>query len=55
MKRFRRDVFCVVVLNRFKTNNLIENLASCEILAVIWFLNAKNLTAAEIHRKLCGV
>jgi hypothetical protein len=55
MKRFCRDVFCVVVLRRFKTNSLIKNLANCEILAVIRFLNAKNLTAAEINRKLCGV
>jgi hypothetical protein len=38
-----------------KLNSLIENPASFEIQAVIWFLNAKILTAAEIHQRLCGV
>jgi hypothetical protein len=36
-------------------NSLIKNLASFEIRAVIRFLNAKILTAAEIHLQLCGV
>jgi hypothetical protein len=33
----------------------IDNSASCEIRAVIRFLHAKNMTAAEIHRGLCAV
>jgi len=36
-------------------NSLIENPTSCEIHAVIWFLNAQNLTAAELLRQLFGV
>jgi hypothetical protein len=31
-------------------NSLTENPASFEIRAVTWFLNAKILTAAEIHQ-----
>jgi transposase len=34
---------------------VIDNTASCEILAVIRFLHAKNMNAAEIHRELCMV
>jgi hypothetical protein len=30
----------------------IDNTASCEIRAVISFLRAKNMSAAEIHREL---
>jgi hypothetical protein len=33
----------------------IDNLASCEIHAVICFLHAKNMSAAEIHYELCMV
>jgi len=33
----------------------IENLAACEMWSVIHFLNAKNITPAEIHRQLCDV
>jgi hypothetical protein len=33
----------------------IDNLASREILAVIRFLHAKNMSAAKIHRELCTV
>jgi hypothetical protein len=33
----------------------IDNPASCEICAVIHFLHAKNMSAVEIHRKLCTV
>jgi hypothetical protein len=33
----------------------IDNLASCEIHAVICFLQAKNMSAAEIHYELCMV
>jgi hypothetical protein len=33
----------------------INNLASCEIRAVVRFLHAKNMSAAEIHRELCVV
>jgi hypothetical protein len=33
----------------------IDNPASCEIGAVIRFLHAKNISAEEIHRELCGV
>jgi hypothetical protein len=32
----------------------IDNPASCEIRAVIRFLRAKNMSAAEIHRELCA-
>jgi hypothetical protein len=32
-----------------------DNPASCEICAVIRFLHAKNVSAAEIHRELCTV
>jgi len=32
-----------------------ENLAACEMRSVIRFLNAKNMTPAEIHRQLCDV
>jgi hypothetical protein len=32
----------------------IDNPASCEIRAVIRFLHAKNMSAAEIHRELCA-
>jgi hypothetical protein len=31
-----------------------DNPASCEIRAVIRLLRAKNMNAAEIHRKLCA-
>jgi hypothetical protein len=33
----------------------IDNPASCEIRALIRFLHAKNMSAAEIHRELCAV
>jgi hypothetical protein len=33
----------------------IDNPASCEICTVIRFLQAKNMSAAEIHRELCMV
>jgi len=33
----------------------IENPAACEMRPVICFLNAKNMTPAEIHRQLCDV
>jgi hypothetical protein len=33
----------------------IENPASCELHAVIHFLHAKNMSAAEINRELCPV
>jgi hypothetical protein len=33
---------------------VIDNPASCEISAVICFLHAKNVSAAEIRRKLCA-
>jgi hypothetical protein len=33
----------------------IDNAPSFEIPAVIRFLHAKNVSAAEIHRELCGV
>jgi hypothetical protein len=32
----------------------IDNPISCEIVAVIRFLHAKNMNAAEIHRELCA-
>jgi transposase len=32
---------------------VIDNTASCEIYTAIRFLHAKNMSAAEIHRKLC--
>jgi len=38
-----------------KLNSLIENPASYENHAVIWFLNAKILTAAKINQQMCGV
>jgi hypothetical protein len=34
---------------------VIDNLASCEICAVIQFLHDKNMSAVEIHRELCVV
>ena len=33
----------------------IENPTACEMRSVIWFLNAKNMKPAEIHRKLCDM
>jgi hypothetical protein len=33
----------------------IDNPASCEIRAVIRFLHAKNMSAADMHRELCTV
>jgi hypothetical protein len=36
-------------------NGLIENPTGCEIRAVIRFLNAQNLTAAELLHQLFGV
>jgi hypothetical protein len=33
----------------------IDNPASCEIHAVIFFLHAKNMSAVEIHHELCMV
>jgi hypothetical protein len=33
----------------------IDNPASCKIHAVIHFLHAKGLSAAEIHHELCAV
>ena len=33
----------------------IENPAACEIQPVIRFLNAKNMTPAEIHHQICDV
>jgi len=32
-----------------------ENPAACEMRSVIRFLNAKNMTPAEIHRQLCDM
>jgi hypothetical protein len=34
---------------------VIDNPTSCEIRAVIRFLQAKNMTAAELHHELCMV
>jgi hypothetical protein len=34
---------------------VIDNPASCEIRAVIRFLHAKNISAAEMHSELCVV
>jgi hypothetical protein len=34
---------------------VIDNPARCEILAVIHFLHATNMSAMEIHRELCEV
>jgi hypothetical protein len=34
---------------------VIDNPATCEIRAVIRFLQAKNTSAAKIHRELCAV
>jgi hypothetical protein len=31
-----------------------DNPASCEICAVVRFLHAKNMSAAEIYRELCA-
>jgi transposase len=33
----------------------IDNPASCEFRAVVHFLHAKDMSAAEIHRELCAV
>jgi hypothetical protein len=33
----------------------IDYPATCEIRSVIQFLNAKNMSSAEIHRELCAV
>jgi len=33
----------------------IKNPAACEMRSVIDFLNAKNMSPAEIHRELCNV
>ena len=33
----------------------IQNPAACEMRSVIRFLNAKNMTPAEIHRQVCDV
>ena len=33
----------------------IENPADCEIRAVVWFLQAKNIQPADIHRQVCEV
>jgi hypothetical protein len=33
----------------------IDNHSSCEIQAVIHFLHARNMSAAEIHRELCAL
>jgi hypothetical protein len=33
----------------------IENPAECEIREVIWFLQAKNIQPADIHRQMCEV
>jgi len=45
----------VIALHQFDMKSLIENTASCQIHAVMWFLNTKNLTAAKIHWQLCSV
>jgi hypothetical protein len=34
---------------------VIDNPGSCEILAVIHFIHAKNMSAGEIHHELCSV
>ena len=34
-------------------STVIENPAKCEVRAVIRFLMAKNLSAADIHHELC--
>jgi len=34
---------------------IIENPAACEMRSVIRFLNAKNVTLAEIHPQLCDL
>ena len=54
-RRFNSLSLCVVVLHRLKMNTIIENLASCEIRAEMRFSNRKNLTAAEIHRRVYNV
>jgi hypothetical protein len=33
----------------------INNPISCEVRAVIWFLHAKQISAADIHHELCVV
>jgi hypothetical protein len=33
----------------------VDDPSSCEIRAVISFIHAKNMRAAEIHRELCAV
>jgi hypothetical protein len=33
----------------------IDNPSSCKINAVLWFIHAKNMSAAEVHRELCAV
>jgi hypothetical protein len=34
---------------------MIDNPASCEILSVVCFLHAKNMSAVEIHHELLAV
>jgi hypothetical protein len=48
-------LLCVIELQQFKVNSLIENPTSHEIHAVIWFLKTKNLTEPKIHQQFCGV
>lgn len=45
-------MFVCVCLKCLKT---IENPADCEVLAVIHFLNAKGVKAADIHRQISEV
>jgi len=46
---------CLASFRVFLMFKKIENPAEYEMRSVIRFLNAKNMTPAEIHRKLCDV
>jgi hypothetical protein len=48
-------VFVLVSTEDVMMCPVTDNPTSCEILAFIRFLRAKNTCAAEIHRELCAV
>jgi hypothetical protein len=48
-------VFVLVSTDRVMMCPVTDNPASCEILSVVHFLQVNNMSAAEIHGKLCVV
>lgn len=46
---------CMSRTEYFEMYNRIENLATCELRPVLWFLNAKNIKPTDIHHQIYKV